>query len=69
MSLVSWFPLNGDIMDRINGYILTNGSAASFVENDKFGKSLAATSACTGFVYPAARNAEIFNNDFCSIAF
>lgn len=56
-------------MDRINGYVLKNGSAATFVENDKFGKSLAATAACTGFVYPAKTNAEIFNSDFCSIAF
>ena len=68
MSLVSWFPLNGDIRDRVNGNIFSNASSAAFVENDKFGKSLYATG-LTGFKYPAATNAEIFNNDYFSVSF
>ena len=40
MSLVSYFPLNGNIIDRINGNIFDNYDKAEFVSNGKFGQSL-----------------------------
>ena len=67
MALVSWFPLNGDIRDRINGNVFSNASSATFVETDMFGKSLGGSN--VQFAFPASVTNEIFNSDCCSIAF
>lgn len=68
MSLVSWFPLNGDAIDRINGNILENPGSAAFANNDVFGKSLYSSST-TGFIYPASVANNIFNTNYFSISF
>lgn len=70
MSLVSYFPLNGNIIDRINGNIFDNYDKAEFVSNGKFGQSLYnKITESISFEYSKSLASEIFNSSYFSLSF